>query len=139
MLQKHKIGSLNKYFVDVWHYTEWFKSTFTNFGGGVLTPKQGRKSIANADQLHGLHVLPTSIFWIFFRRTIYKTQERDFKLFWYLNLDGVMVVHLSREPEIQSLIPGSDQHFSFEISVMPLMGIINVKWTFRHHCCNRRQ
>ena len=55
------------------YYRKWFQNTFTKFGGGFLTPEQGKNvptlMIANADQFHALHILPTSIFWIFVNGT----------------------------------------------------------------------
>ena len=43
-------------------------------------------------------------------------QERGFKLFQYLNLDGVMVCALVyRQLEVQGSIPGSDNSFPLEI------------------------
>ena len=42
---------------------------YTNCRGGFLSPKQGKKvhthMFVNVDQFHGLHVRPTSVFWIF--------------------------------------------------------------------------
>ena len=43
------------------------------------------------------------------------TPEECFKLFWYLNLDFVMLAHYSWKLEVRGSIPGSDWNFSLQI------------------------
>ena len=50
----------------------------------------------------------------------------SFKLCWCLNLDGVVVLHATLE--VQGSVPRLYENFSFEILMIPLTGIIWIKY-----------